>query len=52
MLICLQHLKRKNLTIFLQQIKEDQKNIDISLFKNVFNYEKPDEMLQTLHSLE
>ena len=37
---------------FLKQIKEDQKNMDINWFKNVFNYETPDEMLEYLHSLE
>ena len=37
---------------FLKQIKEDQKNMDINWFKNVFNYETPDEMLEYLHSLK
>ena len=44
-------MNRKNLKI-LQQTKEKQKNIDMSLFKKVFNYKTPDQMLQTLHSLE
>ena len=42
----------KKLNDFLQQIKEEQKNIDINWFKNVFNCEMPDKMLKYLHSLE
>ena len=44
--------EQKEFSDFLQQIKDDQKNTYMSLFKKVFNYEKPDEMLQALHSLE
>ena len=36
----------------MKQIKKEQKNIDINLFKNVFNYKTPDEMLEYLHSLK
>ena len=42
----------KKLNNFLQQIKEEQKNIDINWFKNVFNCEMPDKMLKYLHNLE
>ena len=34
----------KEFSDFLKQFKEEQKNIDMNLFKNVFNYETPDEM--------
>ena len=44
--------KQKDFNDFLEKIKEEQKNIDIISFKNVFNYEKPDKMLKYLHSLE
>ena len=37
---------------FVSQIKEEQNNIDMDLFKEVFNYKAPDKMLQTLHNLE
>ena len=37
---------------FLEQIKKEQKNIDINLFKNIFNYKKPNEMLEYLHSFK
>ena len=36
----------------LGQIKKEQKNININLFKNVFNYKTPDEMLEYLHSFK
>ena len=36
---------QKEFNDFLNQITEEQKNIDINLFKNVFNYETPDKML-------
>ena len=42
-MICLQHQ--------IKQIKEEQKNIDKTWFKNGFNYETPDEMLKYLLSL-
>ena len=38
--------KQKNFNDFLEKIKEEQKNIDIISFKNVFNYETPDKMLK------
>ena len=44
--------EQKGFNDFLEQIKEEQKNIDINSFKNVFNYETPDKMLKYLHSLE
>ena len=44
--------KQKDFNDFLEKIKEEQKNIDIISFKNVFNYETPDKMLKYLHSLE
>ena len=37
--------EQKELNDFLEQIKEELKNIDMNLFKNVFNYEVPDKML-------
>ena len=37
--------EQKELTDSLEQIKEELKNIDMNLFKNVFNYEVPDKML-------
>ena len=37
--------EQKEFEDFLEQIKEEQKNIDINSFKNVFNYETPDKML-------
>ena len=36
----------------MEQIKEEQKNIDINLFKNVFNDKTPDEMLKNLHNFK
>ena len=44
--------EQKEFNEFLEKIKEEQKNIDINSFKNVFNYETPDKMLKYLHSLE
>ena len=44
--------EQKEFNDFLEQIKEEQKNIDINSFKNVSNYETPDKMLKYLHSLE
>ena len=32
----------KKLNNFLEQIKKEQKNIDINWLKNVFNFETPD----------
>ena len=37
--------KQKEFSNILQQIKEEQKNIDMNLFKNIFDYETPDEIL-------
>ena len=37
--------KQKEFNNFLQQIKEEQRNIDMNLFKNIFDYETPDEIL-------
>ena len=44
--------EQKEFNDSLEQIKEEQKNIDINSFKNVFNYEAPDKMLKYLHSLK
>ena len=44
--------EQKEFNDFLEQIKKEQKNIDINPFKNVFNYESPDKMLKYLHSSE
>ena len=44
--------EQKNFNNFLEQIKEEQKNIDINWFKNVFNYKTPDEMLKYLPNLK
>ena len=44
--------EQKEFNDFLEQIKEEQKNIDINSFKNVFNYKTPDEMLEYLRSLK
>ena len=41
--------KQKEFNNFLQQIKEEQRNIDMNLFKNIFDYETPDEILEYLH---
>ena len=44
--------ERKEFNNFLKQIKEEQKNIDIVWFKNEFNYEMPNKMLEYLHGLK
>ena len=44
--------EQKEFNNFLEQMKQEQKNIDIIWFKNESNYETPDEMLEYLHSLE
>ena len=44
--------EQKRFNDFLRQIKQEQKNIDTSLFKEVFGYDTPDKMLQTLHNLK
>ena len=46
------HLNRKHLMIFYARLKKSKKNIDMNLFKEVFGYDMPDKMLQTLHSLK
>ena len=35
---------------FLDQIKEEQKNIDMKLFNRYFTYKTPDEMVQALYN--
>ena len=37
---------------FLEQIKKEQKNREINLFKNILNYKTPNEMLEYLHDLK
>ena len=44
--------EQKRFNDFLRQIKQEQKNIDTSLFKEVYGYDTPDKMLQTLHNLK
>ena len=44
--------EQKEFNDFLEQIKEQQKNIDINWFENVFNYQTPNEMLKYVHSLK
>ena len=44
--------EQKEFNDSLEQIQEEQNNIDMNLFKNVFNYETPDKMLKYLHSLK
>ena len=44
--------EQKEFNGFLQQIKEEQNNIDMNLFKNELNYDLPDKMLEYLHSLK
>ena len=46
------HLNKKNLMIFYVRLKKTKKNIDMNLFKEIFGYDMPDKMLQTLHSLK
>ena len=36
----------------MSQLKEEQRNIDMSLFEEVFGYGTPDKILRTLHSLK
>ena len=43
--------EQKKFNDFSRQNKEEQKNINTSLFKEIFNYDTPDKMLQTLRSL-
>ena len=44
--------EQKEFSDFLEQIKEEQNNIDMNLFQNVFNNETPDKMLKYLPSLK
>ena len=44
--------EQKGFNNFLEQIKEEQKNVDMRLFRDVFNYETPDEMLEYLDSFK
>ena len=44
--------KQKKFNDFLCHIEEEQKNIDMNLFKEVFGYDTPGKMLQTLHGLK
>ena len=44
--------EQKRLNDFWSQIKEEQKNIGISLFEGVFGCNMPGKMLQTLHNLK
>ena len=43
--------EQKKCNDFSRQNKEEQKNINTSLFKEIFNYDTPDKMLQTLRNL-
>ena len=43
--------EQKKFNDFSRQNKEEQKNINTSLFKEIFNYDTPDKMLQTLRNL-
>ena len=43
--------KQERFNDFLNHIKEEEKIIDATLFRNIFDYDTPDKMLQTLHSL-
>ena len=44
--------EQKRLNDFWSQIKEEQKNIGMSLFEGVFGYNMPGKTLQTLHNLK
>ena len=46
-----QKSEEKEFNNFLEEIKQEQKSINIICFKNDFDYGNPDKMLQTLHSL-
>ena len=46
-----QKSEEKEFNNFLEQIKQEQKTINIISFKNDFDYGNPDKMLQTLQSL-
>ena len=44
--------KQKRFNYILGQTKEEQRNTDMSLFKDVLGYETPGKILQTLHNLK
>ena len=44
--------EQKKFNNFLEKIKQKQKNINMSLFEEYFNYKSPDKMLKYVHSLE
>ena len=44
--------EQKRFNDLLSQIKEEQKNINMSLFEEVFGYDTSDKMLRNLHSLK
>ena len=44
--------EKKGFNDLLSQIKEEQTIISMSLFEEVFGYDTPDKMLQTLHNLK
>ena len=44
--------EHKGFNDLLSQIKEEQKNLNMGLFEEVFGYDTSDKMLQTLHSLK
>ena len=44
--------EQKKFNNFLEKIKQKQKNINMSLFEEYFNYKSPDKMLKYIHSLE
>ena len=44
--------EHKRFNNLFSQIKEEQKNLNVNLFEEVFGYDTSDKMLQTLHSLK
>ena len=44
--------EQKKFNNFLEKIKQKQKNINMSLSEEYFNYKSPDKMLKYVHSLE
>ena len=44
--------EQKRLNDFLSEINEEQRNKDMTLFKWVFGYEMPVQMLQSLHNFK
>ena len=43
---------QKRFNDFLSQIKEERTNMDMNLFKEVFGFDTPDQMLQNVHNLK